>query len=236
MSVPTQTASADHDLGFGVAGELPVVGGPITAVSHLHDSGLGIGGGNPRLFAGLALFGLDLGHLGQALERPLNALLPLPGGALARCLLAPADRARVVIRLALETLDLLARLLQALFQGRTAAKRGRPGAGAHPNAILGDTPEAHHPLGQEDGDTIGQQGVEGLAMGTAKSREGVVVDRHPAADPAVGVVLLRQARQSACTAHPLQGGIKPQGEQDLRGNGGTPAAAFHRADAGVHGA
>jgi len=150
--------------------------------------------------------------------------------------LAPADRARVVIILALEAFDLLARLLQALFQGRTAAKRGRPGTGTHPDAILSDTLEAHHPLGQEDGDTVGQQGVERLAMGAAEIREGVVVDRHPAADPAVSVVLLRQARQSACTAHPLQGGVQPQGEQNLRGNGGTPAATFHRADAGVHGA
>jgi hypothetical protein len=62
------------------------------------------------------LFGLDLGHLGQALERPLDALLALAGGSLARRLLAPAYRARVVISLALEAFDLLARLLQALLR------------------------------------------------------------------------------------------------------------------------
>lgn len=53
------------------------------------------------------------------------------------------------------------------------------------------------------------------------------------ADPALGVVRPGQARQASRPAHPIERGIKPQGEHDLGGDRGATAAAFHRADVGV---
>ncbi len=226
----------DDHLAGGVGGELGVVGRPKAAVGHLHDGGLGIGGGGPRRLARFSLFSLDLGHLGQALQRPLDALLTLPGGALAGSLLAAGDGAGVLLDLALEPLDLGTRLLQALLQRGAATERGGPGTGAHPRTVLGNALEGHHAFGQQQRNILAEQGIERLLVGTAEVRKSVVVDRHSAADPAVDIVLLDQPGDRPRAAHPVEGRVQPQGEQDFRGDGGAPAATFQRADVSVHAA
>lgn len=70
-------------------------------------------------------------------------------------------------------------------------------------------------------------------MHRAEIREGVVVHLDATAEPTVGVMLLRQARQRPRTTLPLQGGRQPERKQDLRGNRGAPAAAFDGTDARI---
>ena len=71
---------------LGVAGELDIVGRPETAVGHLHDPGLGIGGGSARLlrllglrFVCLGLGCLGLRRLGFALQLRLRRTFGFPG-------------------------------------------------------------------------------------------------------------------------------------------------------------
>ena len=55
--------------------------------------------------------------------------------------------------------------------------------------------------------------------------------RHPAAaDPAIGVVLPRQARDLAPAAHTVQRGVQPQGEQDAWVDGPAPRRCTSRLD------
>src|SRR3546814_114210 len=65
-----QRRDIDHDLALRHGGDLTVVGGPETAVGHLHDARLRIAGRGTRLF----LLG-DLGLVGLAPSRPLGLQL-----------------------------------------------------------------------------------------------------------------------------------------------------------------
>ena len=69
-----------------------------------------------------------------------------------------------------------------------------------------------------------------LVLG-AQVRQRVVVDAHPAADPAVSVIALAQAVDLAGRAHAVYGGPQPQRHQDRRGDGRCATAAGHRLDA-----
>ena len=62
-------------------------------------------------------------------------------------------------------------------------------------------------------------------------RERVVVDAHAAAQPAIGVVLLAQARERPCRAHPLEGGVQPQRDEDGGVDGRPAGMALDRPDA-----
>ena len=160
---------ADNDLRCRVADELAVVGGTITAVGHLHDRRCGIGRGDPRRLRCLALFGLDRGHLRQAFERLLNAFFPLTGRTLARRLLPPRHRSGVLLALTLEVFDLRPGLLQAPLQGLATPERRGASTGADADPILGHPLERDRPRRQQGRYAVGQQGVERLAMGGAKS-------------------------------------------------------------------
>ncbi len=226
--------NANNDLTFGIGGVLGVEGGAEATIGHLHDCGLGIGGGGPRRFGRLALLDFELGQLRQPLQRLLDSLLTLPGGPLARRLLAPRHGAGVFLALHLEGLDWRARLLQAILQALPAPKRSGSGTGAHPHPVLRHPLERDRTSRHQGRDAVGEQPIERLGVRSAEIRQGMVVDPHAAADPAVGVMRFGQPRQLPRRAHPFKGGVQPQGKQDLRGNRRAPTAPFHRADAGIY--
>src|SRR5271167_508485 len=67
----------------GAGGELQVEGGPESTVSHLHDTGLGIGRGDPYRRVLGAAFLLGLGHFGNLVQGGLPLLEALLGASLA---------------------------------------------------------------------------------------------------------------------------------------------------------
>jgi len=61
--------------------------------------------------------------------------------------------------------------------------------------------------------------------------EGVVVDAHATGEPAVRVVLLAQAGQRPRRAHPLEGGVQPERDEDGGIDGRPAGVALDRPDA-----
>ncbi len=93
----------------------------------------------------------------------------------------------------------------------------------------------HEAVGEQRRDALGEQRVEDLDMVDADGREGVVVHAHTAAQPAVGVVLLTEAREGAGRADPLEGGVEPERHQDGRVDGWPAGMALDRSDTRVQG-
>lgn len=72
---------ADDDLILAGGGKLLVEGRAKTAIAHLHDPGLRIGGARPGVLGLAAVALLGRRHFGQLLQCRLDALLPLLGSA-----------------------------------------------------------------------------------------------------------------------------------------------------------
>ncbi len=87
---------------------------------------------------------------------------------------------------------------------------GTPPADA--GAVLGYAVQIHQPLLAEDGDGVGEQGVEGVEVPDADVSQGVVVHRHPAAQPAEGVVFGTQGGEGTGGTDAFEGGVHPQGD------------------------
>src|SRR5262249_44000485 len=107
---------------------------------------------------------------------------------------------------------------------------GGPGAGADAHAVVGDAVEIDQPLLAEDGHRVGQQLIKQVEVANAEVGEGVVVDGDATAQPAEGVVVRAQPGQGAGGADPLQGGVQPQGDAQVRVDGGAARATFAGAD------
>ena len=138
---------------------------------------------------------LQLGfHYGQLLQGLLHAGRALGGRAGARGGLAVRRGGRIVVQFIAQRLDLGRRFVETLLQALAPPKGGAPRAGADPHAILGDPRERHQTLAQKRGDTARQQRIHGVPMGHAKIRQGVVVHRDAPGDPAVGIVLITEAK------------------------------------------
>jgi hypothetical protein len=75
--------------------------------------------------------------------------------------------------------------------------------------------EIHQSLSQEDRNALGQQPVEQFAMGGAEIGQGVVIDGNIAEDPAIGIVAAAQLVELACAADAIDGGVEPEGHEDL---------------------
>jgi hypothetical protein len=60
--------------------------------------------------------------------------------------------------------------------------------------------------------------------------EGVIIEGDPAAQPLVGVALDAEAGQLAAAANALDGGVEPQGDQQLGIGGGASGPRAARAD------
>jgi hypothetical protein len=143
---------------------------------------------------------------------------------------------RIVVDLALELLDHGARLRQMLLQPGTAAVRGCPGAGANPHPVLRQLAEIDQAAGRQRRDILGQQPIEKLAVADPEVAQRVVVQRHPAGEPTVGIMAFAQPRQRPRAADPLAGRVEPQRQQQPGRDRRMPGPAFARLDRVLQGA
>jgi len=158
---------------------------------------------------------------------PLGTLL---GRALTGRLPAALARRRIGVQFLLQLPQLGFGLGQRFFQRRLATERSGPRAGANFHPILRHAVEGHQPFGHQAGHALRQQAVEQLDVLRAKVGERVIVHRHTAANPTIGRVLLAQPVQFPRAAHPPQGGVEPQGQEDARVGGGLPRTSLDRLD------
>src|SRR6266566_4690116 len=196
---------ADDNLGIGGGGELDIVGRTKTPVGHLHHPRLPIGAGSPGLgalgvlFLSLVVFLrcrlflfllLDLSEFGQRLGHTLLALL---SRALTGRSATAVTGVRVGLDLVLKRLDLRLGFFHTTLQGGATAKGGRPGARSYPHPVLRHSLQFHPSLLHQHRHAVGEQLIENLNARTAKIRQRMMVHVHPAADPTVSIVRLRQS-------------------------------------------
>lgn len=136
----------------------------------------------------------------------------------------------VLLELLAQLLDLLLGLMEAFLELGLTPERRCPGAGSHPYAVLRHPLELDQTLRHQHRNTVSQHLVEKLHLLDSEVRQGVMVDRDPAADPAVRIVLLRQAFNRPRTPHPLHRRIEPQSQVNPRIRRGTARPALHRLD------
>ena len=123
------------------------------------------------------------------------------------------------------------RLGALLLQGGAAMKGGSASAGADPHAILGGAVEGDQPSAAQDVDGVAEQRFEEVGVSDAEGREGGVIDRDTAGQPAEGVVAAAQVVQTPRADDAGKGGIQPQGDEDTRVGGGMSGPPQARADA-----
>ena len=95
---------------------------------------------------------------------------------------------------------------------------------------MGDPHEGHLAGHEEGRHALDQEILEEPCLGHPKLGEGVVVDGHPAADPAVRVVLLAQAVERPGAADAIERRVQPEGDEDGRIDRRSPGVALDRAD------
>jgi hypothetical protein len=110
------------------------------------------------------------------------------------------------------------------------AKRGRPGAGAHPHSVLGHPVELGYAALEQGGKAVDQQPLEELALLDPEVAERLVVDAYAPAQPLEGEMLAAQARQAPCAADTLQRGVEPQRHHQARIGRGVAGSALHGFD------
>src|SRR5712692_6606263 len=134
----------------------------------------------------------------QFAQRLRHALLALTRGAPARRDDPRAGLRQLARHFLRQRGDLRARFLQAALQRAATVERGLAGVGAHPRAVLRHPIELDQPLVHQHRQYLAHQLVQCRALGAAKLTQHMVVDRHPAADPAVGGMQHAQPRQFTC--------------------------------------
>jgi len=68
---------------------------------------------------------------------------------------------------------------------------------------------------EQDGEGLGQQGIQGGLVRHTKVAQGVIVDGEPPADPAVGVVGLAEASELPGPADALLRRVEPEGQEEI---------------------
>ncbi len=195
----------DDDAAVGLGGKLQIVSRAVTAVAHFHRAGFGIGRRHPalglplRMILGLRLGGLELCQLRQGL---LDPGLAFTCGALLGGLDPGAALIIGAVGQGLELCDPGLGLGQAALERRLAVKRLLAGIGPHPRPVLRHAPQAEQALVHQHRQQLREQIIQRRAVGSAKITEQVMVDRDPAADPAIGVVPLTQPSDRARCSRP----------------------------------
>ena len=92
------------------------------------------------------------------------------------------------------------------------------------------------PSASEHRDALGQQSVQQLAMSGAEVGQGVVIDRDIAADPLIGGMVPAELIELPGTADAIDGGVEPQGHEDLGIDGRSARSAVDGLDGSVQGA
>ena len=137
------------------------------------------------------------------LQRRLDALLARLGCTQLGRLRLAHGMPRVRLGLCLDRLHQLAGLFEMFLQARLAAKRGRPGFGAHAHSVLCHSLKMDGTGRRQCGHVVGEEFIHQRGVTGAKVVDRVVVHRHATANPAVRVMLLTQPRDFAPTAHAL---------------------------------
>jgi len=227
----------DHDLALRHGAKLTVVGRTIAAVGHLHDAGLRVSAGGPGLllfgnllFVGLGAtlpLGFDLCKLGKRRTDTGLALTcrPFAGGPD-----ATVAGVWIVMDLLPELCDPALRLLQFLVQRLAAPERGRARRCPHPDPVLYDFIEIDHACRGQCRDVLAQQPIKQVRIRGPEVRKPVIVDAHPAAQPAIGVVAFAQPGQRPCAPDSVAGRIKPQRQHQSRADRSLPGSVL----AGAH--
>ena len=188
----------DHDRRRRDTDHLAIPRRTEAAVGHLQDPHLGVGGRDARLLLLLGLLPIVFSRrsrcasTSRSLASAASTRSTRSRGPLARRADAMIAGRRIVVDLALELLDHSARLRQMLLQPGTAAVRSCPGAGVHPHAVLRQLAEIDQAAGRQRRHILGQQPVEKLAVADPEVAQRVVVQRHPAGEPAVGIMAFAQ--------------------------------------------
>ena len=107
------------------------------------------------------------------------------------------------------------RLLDAL-QPLALAHRAAARPGAYFGPVDRHLLQAHQLFGDQPGHALGQQAIQQCRVLAPKRRQQIVIDRRPAAQPAIGRVLLAQSVDRPRRADPLQCRIKPNCQDHLR--------------------
>lgn len=87
------------------------------------------------------------------------------------------------------------------------------------------------------GHVVGQQFIHQRLVAGTEVIERVVVHRHAATDPSIGIVLLAQPRHFTPAAHAIERCVQPQRKQDVRVDRRTPgtaAACLDRIEQAAH--
>jgi hypothetical protein len=99
---------------------------------------------------------------------------------------------------------------------RLAPERGGPRAGPDPHPILRQRLQIDEAGLRQRRQMLAEQPVQQIGATDPEIRQHVIVHRHSAAQPAIGVVALAQPLQGARAADTLTGGIEPQRQQKPR--------------------
>ena len=188
----------DGARGVRGGGELDVDGRAEATVGHLHDAGVGIGGGHAWSRVPGAARLLDRGDVGELGERVLEPREPLLRDARHRR--GVAGRARGVGRRAGDLDEVGAGREHEPLEGLIASKRRSAGGGADAGAVLGDAMEIDEVVFHEPRQELGHELAEHVTVVAAEVVEAVIGDCDAAAQPAVGGVELDEPRDLATRA------------------------------------
>jgi len=200
-------------------------------IGHLHDAGVGIGGGHAsgRVLGAAVL--LDRGDVRELGERVLEPRVPILRYACHRRGVASGERG--VGRRAGDLDEVGVGVEHEPLESLTAAKRRSAGGRADAGAVLGDAMEIDEVVFHEPRQELGHELAEHVTVVAAEVVEAVIGDRHPAAQPAVGGAELDAPRDLAPRADTVTGGVDPEPQEDLRVGGGCAGVLAAGTDVGV---
>ena len=161
------------------------------------------------------LFGLGTLHLGQLLQCLLDPRQLLFGRTVLG-LLSPNRGLLQPLGLALNDRQVVAGFLTGLFQGFPLLEAVGPGADPDAGAVLGNPVDGHSLALDQYRQHLGQQVVQSRLVVDPEIAEGVIVERHPAAEPAIRVALAAEPVQFAGAGDSPGCGVEPQCDQEPR--------------------
>ena len=151
--------------------------------------------------------------LGERRLRRFHACVTLTRGPLFGGLNALIARIRTRIDLPLEAFHYCLSLCQMPIERRLAPERGGSRTGPDPHAILRQRLEIDETGLCQRRQMFTEQPVEQVGATDPEVRQRVVVHRHSATQPTIGVMARAQSFQGACAADTLAGAIQPQRQQ-----------------------
>ena len=202
----------NDDLLAGRTRDLHVVGRAEAAIGHLHDPRIVIRRGRTRLLRLLAVAALFFAllalllDLGQRRLRRFDARTAFPRGTLLGGPGALIADIRARVDLTLEVFHHRLSLCQMLVQCRLAPERGGSRAGPDPHPVLRQRLQIDEASLRQRRQMLAEQPVQQIGATDPEVCQQVIVHRHPAAQPTIGIMALAQPLQRPRAAHTLAGG------------------------------